>query len=424
MSNTVFPLRTPALKVIQPLGEFFVSIISAEILLEITYSDPLRLVGFGDEGDYQLKGHQRVLLRKRLKEIGQYIETIEAAFPNAIILAANYNENGELEEDDNIRWDVEIPENDGPFSTLIIPTAAKLAAIVDGQHRLYGFKETSLPDRLAMPLVCSVYLDLPNPLQAYLFATINYNQKPVDKSQSYELYGFNLDDEPPEVWSPEKTAVFLCRKLNVEPESPFEKHILVAAQTDIALNIAAKGQKKDWAVSTATIVQGLLRLFSSNPGRDRALMHRKEISGRERKMLAGITPPDTTPLRHFYLQSNDLVIFTIVRNYFRAVSSLLWTNNSRSYIRKTVGIQALFDVLRSVCLEAVQKKNLSEEFFHSILQATKEIDFSADFFQASGTGRQRIRNSLEFQLGLKTLNDLPERDQATYKRICSGQSQP
>lgn len=141
---------------------------------------------------------------------------------------------------------------------LIIPSAVKLAVIVDGQHRLYGFRAASVEERRAMPLLAAIYLDLPNPFQAYLFATNNYNQKPADKRQTYELYGFNLEEEPPEAGSPEKTAVFLCRKLNTDPTSPLKDHIIVAAQSDTAVEITAKAQKKGWAVSTATVVQGFI----------------------------------------------------------------------------------------------------------------------------------------------------------------------
>ncbi len=413
-----FPVRTPVLKVVQPLGECFAAVLPAELLLQVTYSDPLRILGFSESGDYELKGHQRKLVKDRLKAIGRFIDTVEAAFPNSIILAANYNESGELVEDEAVRWSVVLNQENEAVGTLIIPTAAKLAAIVDGQHRLYGFKEASLEERRAMPLLTAIYLDLPNPFQAYLFATINANQKPVDKSQTYELYGFNLEEEPPEAWSPEKTAVFLCRKLNTDPASPLKDHVLVAAQSDAAVEVAAKAQKKGWAVSTATVVEGLLRLFSGNPKRDRDLMHRKEAGkGRERKLLATEAAQDKTPLRGWYLESNDLLLFTLTKNYFNAVSDILWQTDQRSYIRKTVGIQALFDILRLICPEAIAAKDVSQQFFARKLAPCKSINFADDFFQASGTGRQRIRNALELKLGLKTLPEINEADRPTYKRI-------
>jgi len=421
MTEIIYPIETPILKVTQPLGEFFVSVLPADLLLQVSYSDPLRLVSLGEDGNYELQGHQRKLVDERLKAIGRYIDTVESAFPNSIILAANYNENGELVENEEQRWHVKFDQSDNGVGRLIIPTAAKVAAIVDGQHRLHGFQKALNTERKKMPLLCAVYLDLPNPFQAYLFATINYNQKPVDKSQSYELYGFNLEDEPAEAWSPEKTAVFLCRKLNTDPTSVFDNHILVAAQNDTIIESAARSQKKDWAISTATVVEGLLRLFSSNPKRDRDTMHLKEIGkGRERKLLDTSGSRDNTPLRQFYLNSQDIVIFTLTKNYFGAAAKLLWRKAEveGSYIRKTVGIQALFDVLRLLSTEAIEAKDLSEQFFLDRLRPCAEIDFSDNFIQASGTGRQRVRNSLELCLGLKKLVEIDVSDRDDYKRIC------
>jgi len=86
-----------------------------------------------------------------------------------------------------------------------------------------------LPARQNMPLVCSVFLDLPNPFQAYVFATVNFNQKKVDRSLAYELFGFDTEDEPPQAWTPEKTAVFLTRRLNMDADSPLRGRIVVAA---------------------------------------------------------------------------------------------------------------------------------------------------------------------------------------------------
>lgn len=201
----------------------------------------------------------------------------------------------------------------------------------------------------------------------------------------------------------------------------------MAAQSDSVVEVAAKSQEKKWAISTATVVEGLLRLFSSNPKQDRALMHGKEVGkGRERSLLATEQPQDKTPLRKYYLESNDLLIFTLAKNFFKAVSDHLWKEDERSYIQKTVGIQALFDVLRSICNQAVDSKDISENFFANKLAPCQSIDFANDFFQASGKGRQRIRNTLELKLGLKTLDDFNGSDRTKYEQIIgvSKRSQP
>ena len=117
-----------------------------------------------------------------------------------------------------------------------------------------------------MPLICSVFLDLPKPFQAQLFATINSTQKAVDRSLTFELFGYNVEDESPDRWTPDKLAVFLTRKLGTESSSPLRGRITVAPKRDVGLEQLAAAT--DWRVSTAVMVDGILRLISANPKRD------------------------------------------------------------------------------------------------------------------------------------------------------------
>jgi hypothetical protein len=72
------------------------------------------------------------------------------------------------------------------------------ASIIDCQHRMKGFEYIENESRLEMDLLCSVFFDLPNPYQAYLFATINGNQKRVDKSLALEQFGYYIENEKKE----------------------------------------------------------------------------------------------------------------------------------------------------------------------------------------------------------------------------------
>jgi DNA phosphorothioation-associated DGQHR protein 1 len=241
-------------------------------------------------------------------------------------------------------------------------------------------------------LLCSIYLDLPLSYQAYIFATINFNQKKVDRSLAYELFGYNLENEPEESWSPDKLSVSLTRKLNLDSESPFYKHILIAAQDDhILFEVSPK--KLEWYVSTATVVDGIINLISSNSKRDRDALYKYRIGeGRHRKILQS----DNAPLRNLYLSINDLAIYKTVLNFFTAANNTLFHQAQKnSYVRKTVGIQALFDVLREILTrEFSEKKDIRIEYFSQKLQPASVVDFSNNFFQASGVGRSRIRNIL------------------------------
>lgn len=398
-SRNDFPITVPALKITQPLGVFYVTKLSAQLLLDVTYSDPLRATGEANETLlYPLRGSQREEKEIRLREIGRFIETAEAAFPNSIILAANYKEDGSLEENPKRHWRVNESPDSNDCVRLIIPTPDKLASIIDGQHRLHGF-EKAARERRDMELLCAVYLDLPYPYQAYIFATINFNQKKVDKSLAYQLFAINLDEEPPESWAPEKTAVFLSRKLNVEEDSPFYQRIIVAAQDEFVLFVN-RPKNVDWVVSTATVVEGILRLFSSNPKKDRDIMHKQTIEGGRLRSVLG---DDRTPLRKYFLETNDIVIYTAVKNFFLAVKEVFWSSASESsYITKTVGIQALFDVLKLLLIKHLEeKKNLKVEYFINHLRLASQIDFSTPEFQASGIGKSRIRQAISEAIGLE-----------------------
>lgn len=391
-------LRTPAICVSQPLGEFFAVAIPAGKLLQVCYTD--RLTAKPDGETYRLDGSQRGVTAARLRAIGRYIDTTEAAFPNSVILAANYDEDDGLALDNpELKWRVDPHEDENGFMDLIIPTDKPLAPIIDGQHRLFGFTEAS-KDRLNTPILCSVFLDLPRPYQAYLFATINSTQKPVDRSQTYELFGYNIEDEPPETWSPEKLAVFLTRKLNTDPDSPLHKRILIAAENDFAISRAQAKAQQRWMVSTATVVDGIARLISSSPRKDADAL--RTGSDHKRTKLQRNDRKDNSPLRDLYLNTRDKLLLTVVTNFFKALIHVTGHDlTPNSYLTKTVGMQALFDTLRALAPSALGDEDFSQDWFKRKLDPIAEIDFSHKAFQqASGQGRSQIRSSIAVLLTL------------------------
>lgn len=402
-----FPIEVKALKVEQPIGVYYVAILPARILLEVAFSDVLSASLNEDEGCYELDGTQRLVQPKRLQAIADYINRTDAAFPNSIILAANYRKEDGLIEDDeeeddeekvdenasqhrapSHRWSIE--DGDG-CCTLRIPTREKLAAIIDGQHRLFSFAHAK-PQRLDMNLICSIFLDLPKPFQAYLFATINSTQKPVDKSLTYELFGYNVEEEEETYWSPDKLAVFFTRKLGTDEKSPLKGQIVIAPKKDAALARLAQGAR--WKVSTAVIVEGIMRLYTSNPKKDSTNLH--EGLRRKRSELEGMRK-DKSPLRDVYLSNNDAVIYAMALNYLIACEAVFWKDASEgSFITKTVGVQALFDILRTLVRDAYDQRNVSVAYFSNKLQPAGSIDFSADYFRnASGSGRSTIRKAIQ-----------------------------
>ncbi|MGJ1198216.1 DGQHR domain-containing protein [Sphingobacterium spiritivorum] len=395
-------IRLRALKVSQPLGDFFVISIKASILKKISFSEPLTYLS----EDGTLKGNQRPINEKRLSEIGKYIDTAEMTFPNSIILSVNNNEDGTTIEDTDNRWELK-KENDEYF--LEFPENIKSASIIDGQHRLNGFDYIKDASRLDMELLCSIFFDLPNPYQAYLFATINGNQKKVDKSLALEQFGYFIEKEEKESWTPEKLAANIARKLNFDIASPLYSLIKLAPIYDnddfIQLN------KSNWLISTSAMIEGILSLFTSNYKRDRIeMMNKKIFYGRDRKMLKNLR--DSSPLRDEFLNYKDDYIENVISKFFRIVNEKIWLKtDNNSYLKKTIGIQVLFDLLRE------SLKN-NKEVNSDIIDAISHVNFVDNYFQASGIGKTRIRNVIFILNKLKSIEQIEnENDKREILRL-------
>lgn len=387
-----FPIEFPVLEVKQPMGSFYCASIPAKYLLEVCFSDTMK-ASIDPNGLLVLHGTQRVVKEDRLKQISEYINRTDAAFPNSIILAANYNETGNTIDDldDPDRWEIKLRENGQAYLT--IPSKKKLAAIIDGQHRLFAFVKADR-SRLDMELLCSIYIDLPKAYQAQLFAVINSTQRAVDKSLTYELYGYNISEEDSAIWSPDKLAVYITRKLNLDPVSPLYKHIKIAPISDFNL----QNSSELWTISTAVIVEGIIKLISSNPRSDSNKIFQSRKSNRSDLEI------DNSPLRKLYLEQNDAVLYKLLINYFSACKNIFWDKaSSDSFIIKTVGIQALFDILKEISTDAIyQSKDISLAYFEEKLGAAKNINFSLEEFKvASASGRRKIRETIALEIGLR-----------------------
>lgn len=385
-----------AIKVSQPLGEFYISKIKAKDLLKISTSSVLR---YGKDGS--LKGNQRPLKPDRLKMIANFIKSEEMCFPTSIIVAANVNDIG-LIEDENQRWRIDPVEGD--VYNLIIPEEGAISSlIIDGQHRLNAFSLTS-DNYKDIELVCSIFFDLPAPYQAYLFATINGNQKRVDKSLALELFGYSVDSEPQNTWSPEKLAVYLTRKFNFSKDSPLYQKIKLAPLYSQLEDVVDKSK---WMLSTAAMVDGILKLISSNPQKDRDFLAMKKEefwSDKTRKGLVKLG--DKSVLRDLYINCDDDRIYEILNSFFQSVKSILWDNASpNSVITKTIGISVLFDILREIL-----RKKVDIEQFDEYISIIKDIDYSDNYFQLSGIGKTRLRRVLKYKLGFLAKSELEEEE--------------
>ncbi|CAM4470478.1 DGQHR domain-containing protein [Alteromonas australica] len=409
MSN--FPLKVPAIKVEQPLGDFYVVTLTAKQLLQTCYTIKAEILQDEEEtktgylGTFvnRLVGNQRIRTTKRLDEIKRYTETVDASFPNSIILGANYDQDGNLITNLKERWTVE--NVGGNFYELTIPTSKKLASIIDGQHRVFGFENSSSQD---MNLLCSVYLDLPLPYHAKIFTNININQKRVDKNLAYNLFQFDMEQGEPKSWTPETLAVYFARVLAEDTTSPL--------QGMIKLGLA--NTQTESSISMASIIDGILSLITTNPKKDRELMHTVSIDGgRDRSLLND--EASTAPLRDLYLLNKDKTFFNIIKSYFGALKKVLW---EYEVFRKTLGVHACFDFLKFVCKDYDGTEEFNEEYFLELLSPVKEINFDDQFFGIQTKLRSRVRNSMFLAASLKSLADLKlnNDEQKLYQILLNG----
>jgi hypothetical protein len=134
-------------------------------------------------------------------------------------------------------------------------------------------------------------------------------------------------------------------------------------------------------------MEGILSLISSNYKRDRIeMMNVRLFQGRNRKMISKIK--DNSPLRNLFLTNQDSELEKIIFDYFKIIDKVLWKNKTeKSYIKKTIGVQALFLYLKEYLKQNTQ---LNVE----MLNHASKIDFSDNYFQASGIGKTRIKNVL------------------------------
>ena len=168
-----------ALKITQPIGDFFVGVMDAKDLVTVSVADVRRL--HENEFDEYI-GIQRRLEPSRTKELKKYVKTEDATFPTAVILEVDAN-------------NVEFDEANGMMK--LIPSEEKklweLANIIDGQHRVDGL--TAIDGR-GFEISVSIFVEAAVATQANIFATVNLAQTKVNRSLVYDLLDYEKKRSP------------------------------------------------------------------------------------------------------------------------------------------------------------------------------------------------------------------------------------
>jgi DGQHR domain-containing protein len=148
---------------------------------------------------------QRIIDYRRARQIGEYVTQASALLPNSIVISLGEEVRVELTGTPSGR-------------TLIFPNSSgKFAYVLDGQHRLEGFKHS---DGVEFDLPVVAIHNADDALRGKIFADINSKQERVSDVHLLALY-YQIKDLPVD-----ETAVMdVVTKLNVDADSPLKGRI-------------------------------------------------------------------------------------------------------------------------------------------------------------------------------------------------------
>lgn len=382
-----------AIKVIQPIGEFYLASMEAEHLVGRVRNRPRRS---GEENNVDI---QRIFAPARINQIANFTQDPDATFPTPIILAVDSSVVQQLDFATPLSQVVQaVGGNDGEnapanqpialseadktsmdqsIAMFSVPDTGMIGDVLDGQHRILGLEKSSKQSSFQLPIVLMFDLDPDD--KAYVFSIINSKQTPVSSSQIYDLFGLF------QTRSPRKTCHMVAHALNRDEQSPFFNRIKML------------GRREDHHIHRVMLSQGtfaarLLELLSSDADGDAVLMKEKKQPEQD----------SNRPLRKYWLNDEDEVITKILLNYFRAIQAHFpteWEDDSGTYlIRKSVGYTGFIKLLKRLLPEMQGQKSLTYEAFHKKLGELKPNmgtrQFTSQYFASSDSGAKEIASAL------------------------------
>lgn len=368
----------PTLPVEQPIGKFYLGVISARDLIAISTVD-MRRIG---EGLDKYIGIQRKLSSDRVVEISKFAHSIDATFPTSVILAIRGECAEEIDNGRGLRLYTGIDQESGELIPL-----DQIASILDGQHRVEGIKAS---EKMDFNIPVSIFVDADIADQAYIFSIVNLAQTKVNKSLVYDLLDYSKSR------SPQKTAHDIAVAFDNFEASPFYKNIK-------RLGAATPGREKE-TLTQATVVSMFLPLISKDPETDR------DLSARGKKPSLSENWYKETPLRDLWINGRDSDIAILLINYFAAIKKRwpdAWASRERGNILpRTNGFRALMRVFKDLYLHVnimpptganwkIQEDTFLQYFNKSTLS---DSDFNSQYFPPGTSGETTLYKKLKEEL--------------------------
>lgn len=351
----------------QPIGEMYVCVIEPSFLQRITFANVRRNESESRDVE-EYVGVQRVLNPKRKKEIGKYVNFVDATFPNSIIVSMS-SENAIFDSNNN---------------KLYIRDEESVASVLDGQHRIAGLEYLEKGKRF--DCIVTVFVDIELEDQAIIFSTINTEQQKINKSLAADLAEFYNSR------SPQRTCHNIARALRANERSPFHDKI----------SILGSAKKEDGeSLTQYQFVKELLKHISKSPLEDRNTLKKTDFWGNKQKLTCSDKERSFCCLRPLFVKDEtDIKIAQVILNYFNAVRKM-WPDSwnivrDNNILNKTTGYIALMKLFKDLYLN-INKEIPTIDDFYSILakMQLKDGDFTRDNYPSGGQGEGKLYNELK-----------------------------
>jgi len=376
-------ISIPLIRAKQPIGDLFVGSLPSKLLWEITEYD-MREIRLGNDQIYEATGIQRKLNDKRVREIAEYVETVDATFPTAVVLAIS-SDNLEINLE-SLTGTLRIcergeSENDGQGDFFHYK---RVARVIDGQHRIEGLKTARKEE---FDVNVAFIIDASMEDQARIFSIVNLAQTKVSRSLVYDLFSFGTSN------SPEKMAHSVCISLDKNEGSPFHKRIK-------RLGTATPGRVDPEPLTQATVVEGLLsHIVESNE----QLIRDRDAARRGRTIeVPNEDVSRRLVLRRFYAEERDVDMAELIWNYFDAVR-LVWpqqweVGGTGQILPRTNGFRAFIRFFRDAYnhISAPGRIPRASEFV-ALFERVKHLgsQFDTEHYPPGTSGESRLYADLQ-----------------------------
>jgi len=307
-------------------------------------------------GTQKTDAYQRVINKDRLSNISKFLKSEESMLSNPVIIV--------FDKDEKIQEEFDYDEE---TKMLTFPTTPNCAWIIDGQHRIFGFKDHSeyklwdeeKNEDYKIPVIA--FKTLPELEQSRTFVNINYYQKRIDPSLFSDLATMIKDLKYEITW-----PCLLVTELN---KSPPWKNMIKISEFDTNKPISISAFAK-------------LRLLDTLLGYNKKSKEPNPYNG----ILYKLDPFDISkPFDDEDNQASFNKQLQILIRFFKAIKSHvgkeIWNNHKEYGLTKRECVNGLLLVLKAFL---VYDKNM--KYLEKYISAVDIIDFENEKLLKYGRG--------------------------------------